>query len=94
MLLRLQVFKGAGGFSRNLPAERIIVTAFKMGELTFLVKWTGSEETDYVPAKQANREIPQVNSAYPSDVCTCPFQVVIKFYEDLLRQYVEDNGGD
>ena len=73
MLLLLQVFKEAGGFSRNLPADRIIVPAFEMGELSFLVKWTGSEETDYVPAKEANRKIPQVNSAYPSDVCTCPF---------------------
>ena len=65
MLIRLQVFKATVGFSRNLPAERIIMTAFKKGELSFFVKWAGSEETDYVPAKEAKIKIPQVNSPYP-----------------------------
>ena len=73
MLIRIQVFKGDVGFSRNLPAERIIMAAFKTGELSFLVKWVGSEETDYVPAKEANIKIPQVNSSYPSVFCIFSF---------------------
>ena len=73
MLIRVQVFKGDVGFSRNLPADRIIMTAFKTGELSFLVKWEGSEETDCVLAKEANIKIPQVNSSYPSVFCMFSF---------------------
>lgn len=63
------------GFCRNLPAEKIMGATNDPGELYFLIKWTGTEETDLVAAKEANIKIPQV---------------VIKFYEDRLNWYEDD----
>ena len=44
-----------------------------------MIKWQGSEEADLVAAKEANTKIPQV---------------VIKFYEERLNWYDNNEGED
>ena len=67
------------GFARGLKPEKIIGATNEPGELFFLIKWQGSEEADLVAAKEANTKIPQV---------------VIKFYEERLNWYDNNDGED
>ncbi|XP_011304199.1 chromobox protein homolog 1 [Fopius arisanus] len=57
------------GFKKGFQPEKIIGATDSSGELMFLMKWQGSEETDLVSAKEAN--------------VMCP-QIVIRYYEDRL----------
>lgn len=58
------------GFERGLEVERIMgVTDTSGDQLMFLIKWKNEEETELVPAREANTKVPQL---------------VIKFYESQL----------
>merc|ERR1719384_3064131 len=71
--------KAKEGFARGLQAEKIIGIRKDPEKLFFLVKWKGTEDKDFVDAKEAKLKIPQI---------------VIEFYgEALLPCQVERNRG-
>merc|ERR1711872_333519 len=67
----------AKGFSRGLAAEKIIgIRREAPDKIFFLVRWRGSEESDFVNAKEAKAKIPLV---------------VIEFYEEKLAWFSENS---
>ena len=60
------------GFGRGLTAEKIIGIKKEPEKLFFLVKWKGTEDTDFVEAREAKMKIPQI---------------VIEFYEEKLNWF-------
>ncbi|CAL4118040.1 unnamed protein product [Meganyctiphanes norvegica] len=60
---------GPRGYERGLNADEIIGATDAGGELTYLMKWIGSEEADMVPARIVNARSPHI---------------VIKFYDGRM----------
>ena len=58
------------GFARGLEVEKLLGATNEPGEIIFLVKWKGCEETDLIKAKEANIKIPEA---------------VIQFYEERIE---------
>merc|ERR1712243_375283 len=65
----------AKGFARGLQAEKIIGIRKEPEKMFFLIKWKGSDETDFVNPKEAKLKIPQI---------------VIEFYEEKLSWFKDD----
>lgn len=63
------------GFDRGLEAEKILGASDSGGVLTFLIQFKGIDQAEMVPASIANVKIPQM---------------VIKFYEDRLSWYSDE----
>ena len=63
------------GFDKGLDAEKILGASDSGGVLTFLIQFKGIDQAEMVPASVANMKIPQM---------------VIKFYEDRLSWYSDE----
>jgi len=66
---------GVNGFDQGLEAEKILGASDSTGTLTFLIQFKGVDQAEMVPASIANVKIPQM---------------VIKFYEDRLSWYSDN----
>jgi len=64
-----KIAKSQNGFDRGLKAEEIIGATETNGQVYFLIKWAGTTDSELVPSKIANIQIPQM---------------VIAFYESRL----------
>jgi len=64
------------GFDRGLEADKILGASENKGKLAFLVQFKGQDNAELVYSKTANVKCPQL---------------VIKFYEDRLSWYSEDD---
>merc|ERR1712112_220432 len=67
-----KAIKAKEGFARGLQAEKIIGIRKDPEKLFFLVKWKGTDDKDFVDAKEAKMKIPQI---------------VIEFYEEKLNWF-------
>ena len=67
------------GFSRGLVAEKIIGLKKEPENTFFLIKWKGSDETDFVLVKDAKLKIPQI---------------VLEFYEEKLGWFKNESNED
>ena len=67
-----EVKEKSRGFGRGLSAEKIIGIRKETDKLFFLIKWKGSEDTDFVDSREAKMKIPQT---------------VIEFYEEKLNWF-------
>ena len=72
---KVETKEKAKGFARGLVAEKIIGIRKEPEKMFFLIKWKGTEETDFVNAKEAKLKIPQI---------------VIEFYEEKLNWFKDD----
>merc|ERR1719228_1684167 len=74
---RVETKERPRGFSRGLAAEKIVgIRKEGSDKLFFLIKWRGTDEADFVNAKEAKAKIPQV---------------VIDFYEEKLAWFNDEN---
>ena len=69
---KTEIKEKQGGFGRGLQAEKIIGIRKEQEKLFFLIKWKGTEETDFVESREAKMKVPQI---------------VIEFYEEKLNWF-------
>ncbi|CAG0919756.1 unnamed protein product [Notodromas monacha] len=78
------------GFSEGWKPEKILAASKYEGDLIFLMKWEGHDETELVPAKVCNHKCPQVVNRMFNSVCgdilTAGLQKVSDRLESLLRE--------
>jgi hypothetical protein len=53
-----------GGFDKNYTADEILEASEVTGELMFKMKWKEIKKLEWVPARQANMQCPQVAGPY------------------------------
>ncbi|XP_037954466.1 heterochromatin protein 1-like [Teleopsis dalmanni] len=63
------------GFDKGLVAEKILGASDSNGSLTFLIQFRGVDQAEMIPASVVNLKIPQM---------------VIKFYEERLSWYTDN----
>lgn len=88
---KLEEIEKPRGFDRQLPLERILGATDLNGFLMFLLKWTGCDEYDLLPASEVNEKDPATVIAYYEErssmtrKCDLRAKIQAQIDEDLIN---------